>query len=179
MIKANRIRLEYGRTYEDGYCVIESKKPVITWAVDSCKAPQAAYRLRVICGERILWDTNWVETDEQKAVYGGEAFIPGEENVLVLELKDSLGNVSPPEKRRFYYGTLDPWPAQWIGEVQPQEDKVIYFSRTFEAKDEVETACLFVCCIGYHSVSINGRQLEPSVYMNPAFSEYEKRCYYS
>ena len=179
MIKANRIRLEYGRTYEDGYCVIESKKPVITWAVDSCKAPQAAYRLRVICGERILWDTNWVETDEQKAVYGGEAFIPGEENVLVLELKDSLGNVSPPEKRRFYYGTLDPWPAQWIGEVQPQEDKVIYFSRTFEAKDEVETACLFVCGIGYHSVSINGRQLEPSVYMNPAFSEYEKRCYYS
>ncbi len=179
MIKPHRIRLEYGKVIEAGYCIIEGQSPSITWAINSAGAGQAAYRIVVRCGNHNLWDTSWVETHEQKAVYKGQAFIPGEKNRLSLEVRDHLGHTSQPVEKSFYYGSLEKWPARWIGELQPQEDKVIYFSKTFECKKEIETACLFVCGIGYQRIFINGKELDEEVAMNPAVSEYEKRCYYT
>ncbi|MBQ6645664.1 MAG: family 78 glycoside hydrolase catalytic domain, partial [Clostridia bacterium] len=41
-----------------------------------------------------------------------------------------------------------------------------------------ESACLFVCGLGYHKAYINGQEVF-GYPLNPAFSEYEKRAYYS
>lgn len=180
MIRPYRIRLENGKISEKTeYCVVERMKPSVTWAIAAVEsvAYQTAYRLTVQRGKEILWDTDWVMTPEQKAVYDGAEFRVGEKMTLTVMVKDSVGNISVPESVDFYYGTLDPWPAEWIGETNPQEDRVICFERDIKLKKPVYSACLFSSGIGYQKISVNGVAVEKE-FMNPAYSEYEKRCYY-
>jgi len=41
------------------------------------------------------------------------------------------------------------------------------------------TAALFVCGIGYHHVFVNGERVDPSRQLDPAWTTYESRLYYS
>ena len=80
MLCVKNIRLDYGQLKGQGrYRITARENPVISWAAeaDGKNVRQAAYRLRVWCGPRTLWDTGWVESEEQEAVYGG-AVLPKE-----------------------------------------------------------------------------------------------------
>ena len=176
-----RIRLENGRISEQNdCCVIESLAPSITWAVAGMADDnyQKAYRIRVANTQKELWDTGWVESREQSCRYQGKAFEAGEICTLSLEVQDVYGNPSECTSIRFCYGRLDPWPGQWIGEERPKPNGVVYFEKRFRVEGKVRSACLFSSGLGYQKIVVNGQAVEDR-YMDPAFSEYEKRAYYA
>lgn len=207
-IKPYRLRLEYAKLDEKrGYTVIEKKNPVITWAVGiACEnVGQAAYRIIVETGTEsgrkldsqsesgpetipvsksehspdtaILWDTGWVCSTAQSARYQGAEFAPGKQNRLTLRLKSDAGEESEPCGCVFCYGALPSWEYPWIGEQEAQEDRVINFVKTISVEENLESACLFVSGIGYQRILVNAETVENDK-MNPAWSQYDKRCYY-
>ncbi len=176
-----RIRLENGRVLEkDGCCVIESKTPRVSWAVVSVTDgnEQRAYRVRVAGSREELWDTGWVESREQSCCYRGKDLKAGEVCTLYLEVQDAYGDRSEPAAVRFCYGSLTPWPAEWIGEERPKPNAVVYFRKRIFIREGLRSACLFSSGLGYQKILINGREADGR-YLDPAFSEYEKRAYYA
>ena len=68
--------------------------------------------------------------------------------------------------------------AKPCGNAKPREDAVLAFFRDIELAEDAACACLFICGLGYHKAYINGQGVFTSP-MNPAYSEYENRCYYT
>lgn len=176
MIQAHSIRLEYGRTSTGTIAIVETPAPMISWAISG--ENQAAWRIRVGCRGEMLWDSQWVRSASQCAAYAGKALTPGDVNELSLESMDESGAVSAAACVRFCLGALGEWKAPWIGEAEAGEDTVPCFSKTFFCRRPVEDACLFASGIAYQRITLNGAQIDDS-FMNPALSEYEKRCYYA
>ncbi|MEA4890519.1 MAG: family 78 glycoside hydrolase catalytic domain [Clostridiaceae bacterium] len=178
MLTPYHIRIEHAKMPIDGCSVIEQTQPDISWGLSAGSLAQVAYRIAIADGDQTLWDTGWIDSSRQVVSYQGQSFVPGHKNLLTIWLRDISGAESLPQFRTFCYGALNRWPAAWIGEQQPKEDGVIYFIRRFNCRAELRSACLFVCGIGYQRVFLNGVELDDSR-LNPAFSEYEKRCYYT
>ena len=177
-MKPRKIRIEYGKTNEHGICVTEGAAPTFSWSVAARRGErQKAYRLAAACQGQDCWDTGWVESAEQSAVYAGPPLQPGEVYTLRLTLLGEDGSLSPTQTCRFCYGSL-PWDAPWLCAREARSDAVVQFVLDFSCEKPVAAACLFVCGLGYHKVYLNGQDVltEP---MNPAYSEYEKRSYYT
>ena len=77
--------------------------------------------------------------------------------------------------------------AQWIGDARelPESDSLFYlnhpaplFRKEFNAKDQVEKATLFITSAGYYKAMINGNEIGKNV-LDPAWTDYSKRIYYS
>ena len=178
-MKAYNIRIEYGRTDAEQICIIESKNPMISWSVAASRGErQTACRIMVHDTTENVWDSGWQKTSEQFMRYDGAELIPGEVYELAVYLKDGEGREGIPAKQQFCPGSLNEWQAEWLCQEEEKKDAVVTFVKDFAVKGEIEAACLFVCGLGYHKVYINGESVftEP---MNPAYSEYEKRSYYT
>lgn len=178
-MKPYNIRIEYGRTKKEQINIIESAEPMFSWAVASDGGErQEAYRITVRLEETTVWDSGWVESSGQCRRYCGEALRPGEVYSLAVRLRDGEGKISGKEERRFCPGGLEVWDAGWICEQEERKNGVAVYIGDFCCEKEVEAACLFVCGLGYHKVYMNGRDVYTRP-MNPAYSEYEKRSYYT
>ena len=77
--------------------------------------------------------------------------------------------------------------AQWIedGRALPQADSLFYldhpaplFRKQFELRDEIDTATLFITAAGYYQATINGAPVGDRL-LDPAWTDYTKRIYYS
>lgn len=54
----------------------------------------------------------------------------------------------------------------------------VYFKKDFTLSRPVKRAVLYACGLGYHSLLLNGEQLDDAV-LDPAFSDYTKHCYFT
>lgn len=172
------VRLEHASARQAQVSIVESQTPSISWALSAgAMEQQAAVRLTVDNLSTRLWDSGWIATASQKVEYQGASLTPGDINTLSITVRDGGGHESTTVQQQFCLGSLESWPAKWIGETDPGEDTVIRFVRDFTVHDVV-SACLFVSGLGYHKVSLNGQEVfaEP---LNPAWSEYQTRCYYT
>ena len=77
--------------------------------------------------------------------------------------------------------------AVWITDnrVWPEADSLMYgdfpaplFRKEFSVKKEVKSARLFITAAGYYSASVNGKTLDKN-YLDPAWTDFSKRIYYS
>jgi alpha-L-rhamnosidase len=77
--------------------------------------------------------------------------------------------------------------AVWITDnrVWPEADSLLYgdfpaplFRKEFFVKKEVKAARLFITAAGYYSASVNGKTLDKN-YLDPAWTDFSKRIYYS
>lgn len=178
-MKPYNIRIEYGRTDAAKVCIIESPAPMFSWACAVCGAEQqTAYTLRITRGEATVWETGWVQSAEQQCRYAGPALESGEIYTLTLCLRNADGTESLPAVRRFCMGRIAHWDAAWLTAEGAASDAVIDFVYDFSCDAPVESACLFVCGLGYHKVELNGKAVFDDP-MNPAYSQYDRRCYYS
>lgn len=178
-MKPYNIRIEHGKTRTDRVCIIENTAPIFSWAAASeAFERQAAYRLSVGRKEKTVWDSGWVEKTAQYHRYSGEGLEPGEIYTVSITLRNQKGKTGETARQKFCYGKLNGWDAEWICEKEERKDAVISFVSSFSCDQDVESACLFVCGLGYHKVWLNGQDIFTQP-LNPAFSEYEKRCYYT
>ena len=196
-MKPYRVRIEFAKTSPEKINVTESANPHISWAIASGSETQSARRVNDACAAdvcdviahdnntrvivahegRPFWDTGWVNAAGQNVKYSGNPLTEGEVYDLSVQLRGSNGEESPPEHVRFCPGQLSHWPAKWLCEKDAREDAVVSFFRDIDLPADAAAACLFVSGLGYHKIYVNGQCVFDDP-LNPAFSEYDKRCYY-
>ena len=174
-----RLRMEYGKTAPGHVCITGTASPRVSWALATdTDEKQSAYRLTVKSRETVKWDSGWVKTSDQSATVDGSALEAGEAYTLSLSVRDEKQNESRALEQEFCPGALTDWPAVWLTENEKREGAVISFVKDYSFEGEIASACAFVSGIGYHKVYINAAGLYISP-MEPAYSEFEKRCYYT
>ncbi len=178
-MKAYKIRIDYGKCNKSKICIVENNAPLFSWSVAAKKnEKQVSYKLCVSRKDECIWDSNWVLSQEQSCRYQGKKLETGEVYQLKIWLKNEEEQVGYEESQLFCLGNLKAWNADWICEEKPKKDAVVSFIKDFKRKKTVESACLFVCGLGYHKVYLNGSAIYTNP-MNPAFSEYDRRRYYT
>lgn len=160
--------------------VVGGGSPTFSWGAEheGQNHTQAACRIRVFGQDMELWDSGWVQTEKQELVYAGSSFESGSRMTWELRLRDNEGLESSVVRAAFTAGLMEEWKAEWIASSQDQEERAPYFRRAFRIKEKVKKAVLFACGIGYQKITVNGEKVENAV-LQPAHSDYSKRCYYS
>ena len=186
MLKINKFYLNYSLLKKDfRYRISDVSEPVFSWAAISSSggAKQSAYRIAINAGENLLWYSGKTESSKQSAVYSGKPLPAGVKLNINIVIWDNDDNISEEYCDYFYNGFIDKWDAEWIAHPDDingnkTSRKNLIFKKDIDIADGLESACLFVCGLGYHKVRINGREADVSV-LDPAFSDYSKTIYYA
>ena len=160
MLKITSVFIDGGRVREGcRYCTVDSLHPVFGWAAVSSHDGNGQSACRVIVeGDSLLWDSGWVEKAEQCLTYAGEKLPAGIALTATILLRDRNGEESEPHLVNFVSGVLsaDEICGKWIGSAEETNGRVLYFRRDFTLSEMPESACLYVCGLGYHHVTVDG-----------------------
>lgn len=159
--------------------VTENRKPVLSWAAvhsgqNQC---QTGYRIIAERNSSVIWDSGYVESSGQTAVYGGE---PLQNNDLVkwrLLLTDKDGAESDAAEQSFLVSFGECFDTAWIAPQDYEQCDVNYFKKSFLVTKEVKRAVLSVCGLGFYEVYFNGKRLDDG-YFQPVLANYDKLMYY-
>ena len=163
--------------FEDREHVVEGPTIVLTWAAinDAPGARQVAYRVRLDCDGEKLLDTRWVQSGEQRCVID-KPLPKGPRIDWALTLRDDRGVESDEATGYFYIGDIG-WTAPWIAPSWDDAHRPAYFRKKIRLRDAVCDARLYVCGLGYFSVSIDGEELG-DYRLDPPVTDYTKTCQY-
>ncbi len=183
MIEVRELYLDGGRLFSDArFCITDTKTPVFSWSCvsDTDGDKQTAYRAQAALGKTLLWDSGWVETSEQSCVYAGKALPAGRYLDFMVSVRNTHGEESDTFGGQFVCGALteDAWKGKWITPDENTGAHAAYFRRDFRIEKELAAACLFVCGIGYHRVTVNGMDVDDAM-LDPVNTNPDKTCYYA
>lgn len=176
MIKVSRLRLNHGALQEELRCRVTGEaSPRFSWAVlsDGQNGRQAACRLKVWCGTKSLWDSGWMDTEEQEAAYGG-APLPTERRIeFSVTVRDNRGETSEERAASFFLSGLEGYRPAWIAAPEDVRGRAVYFRRAFHLRETPAHAALYLCGLGYHQATLNGERLD-GARLDPAFTDYTR-----
>ena len=159
-----------------GRTVEQADKMVFAWsAINAPGARQAAYHL-TLYSDALIFDSGWVESDEQECALDGKILPEGKKIFAEIEIRDDLGNASCVLKEYFYNGSVD-WSAGWISMDSDPDGATVYARREFTINKPVNSAGIYACGLGYHELSINGNKIGKA-YLDPAHTDYTKQVQY-
>lgn len=172
--------MNYSPLRKTGRYRVTEGMPRFSWAVKAAhqNAVQKSYSLQIYSGDHILWDTGWIETEQQYFQYDG-APLPAEQKLTVrITVQDDRGDKSLPADETFYVSGLDRETPGWIAASEDVPEKTVYFRKDFTLSGEVKSAVLYSCGLGYHKLYLNGKAIDDAV-LDPLHSDYTKTCYYT
>lgn len=156
--------------------------PRFSWKLESDRknTVQAAYTLRVSCGNQTVWDSGRTETDQSVLVpYAGEPLMPEERYEVELAVEDNHGNISE-AGAWFETGVLDAgtFRAKMITHDFPAEETACpVFCRRFRTEKEVQKAVIYATAYGVYELYLNGSRIGRA-YMAPGWTSYHHRLQY-
>ena len=182
---------------------IDTDAPRFSWKLDDNgkekNVKQAAYQLivsssveKMKAGEGDLWDTGWIESDEQLWIaYKGKPLGSNRHCWWNVRVKTNKGETAwSQDTHHFSTGLLSEskWSGYWIGleSLQPGEERGMhtrlaarYLRKEFTLKDKaVRRATAYVAGIGLHEFYVNGQRIGDRV-LTPVPSDYRKTIYYN
>lgn len=159
--------------------VIDNQTPIFSWGAvhEGENRFQSKCRVKVFDENTQIWDSQWIESDNQELRYNGTPFKSGQRYRWSVELVDNEDVHSQIENGEFITALFEPWQASWIDGKDFNKGAAKYFRKQFTATTGIKRATMFVCGIGYHYVTVNGVPIDDAM-LQPAFSEYSERCYY-
>ncbi len=156
-------------------------RPVISWCLEGATLPDAqlSYRLVFTCkGAQFIYDTGRVASADQRYTYDGPELPAGQRIAVSLEV-ESEKNGRAKAGDYFLVAALDTWRAPWIAAgISLPTDRPRYFRRVFRVSGKLRSATLYVCGLGYQFVLLNGMSLLENRFLDPAVTDYSKRCNY-
>ncbi len=169
------------------------KKPYFSWILESEKTNvvQTAYRIQVKAeDEVVLWDTDWVESDENSfIVYDGAPLESCTRYIVQVEAKN---NYEEQADSSAYFETAfisaEEWTACWIEDCLPvnKRDKgfnnqapATMFRKKFmlEASKEIKSARVYATAHGTYYLYVNGSKVEGRE-LAPGYATYLKNMPY-
>lgn len=164
----------------------------LSWRVSAGR--QTAYRIVISSLEAKLdnedydiWDSGF--TEDESCI-----FVPAENISAVSGARffwkvalwdENRGRGLWSETAFFEFGLLKrgDWHGKWIASPSGWSDAVSsvpapLFRREFNISEPVESARAYVCGLGFHEISLNGKKLD-SRELEPAFTRYDRSAIYS
>ena len=157
-------------------------KPRFSWLLhhQGRGVGQRGYRLIVASSRELaergvgdVWDSGFVESPENCAVYGGPPLESSREYFWRVKWWDSEGNESPWSRVARFVTALRPrdWRAKWVTGGR-------LLRREFELPAPVRRAFVHVVGLGCYELRINGRKVGDRV-LDPPWTDYNKRVMYA
>ena len=172
MLKIKDLYISGGRTKADiRYNLTDSAFPRFSWSLEGGEPRQKGYRARAFCGETLLWDSGFVASEEQEALYAGAPLPPGRKTRVSVSVYGEDGCAGALE--RDVMNACFEEKAKWIRPQEPTDGRVTYFSRDIMLAEEPREACFYVCGLGYHHILINGEAPDDSL-LQPSHTNYAK-----
>ena len=143
---------------------------------------QTAYQIMVRCGDKWVWDSGRVESDQSVLVpYGGEKLEDEKRYTVEITALDNHGNSAKGETF-FETGLFDfsGMQAQMITHDFPDEETACpVFYKDFAIVKPIAKACVYATCHGVYELYLNGNRVGDA-YMAPGWTSYHKRlqCQY-
>mgnify|MGYP001351644649 CR=1 FL=1 len=176
---------------------IDTVRPRLGWTLESKYrgANQTAFQVHVAESpgaltrdSGLLWDSGKVASSEQNQIeYAGPALQSHQRcfwSVRVWDGAGAPGAWSAPAQWTMGIVKPEDWKAAWITApegVAGAADKsgpLPMFRRDFQLSKEVGRVLLYVCGVGFHEVSLNGKRVGDAV-LEPGWTNYRKTCLYS
>lgn len=164
---------------------VENTTPRFSWKLNTTQpnTTQTAYEITVLSGNKTLWNSGKVSSDQSIFVpYGGTALQSGDKytwKVRVWDNKQKASSWSTPAYFRLALTKAD-WKAKWI-EPGYEEDSVLrpspIFTTNFRASKKITSAVAYITCHGVYEGTINGKRIGEA-YLAPGFTDYVKRLQY-
>jgi len=166
---------------------IDMVNPRLSWQLNSDERgqKQTAFHLIVASSEELLkknqgdlWNTGKVESDQSVHVeYNGKPLESGMTcywKVRVWDIKDKASNWSEPAEWSMGLLKSEDWNAKWITYPDPKRLSHPWLRRSFELKDRVKGAVMYVNTASYYELRINGKKVGPYV-LEPGITQVDKR----
>ena len=182
---------------------IDTNTPRFSWLIgDHYKDKgvyQKAYHIIVAssyekmkAGEGDLWDTGWVESDEQLWIpYGGKTLGSNQHCWWNVRVKTNKGATGWSQNIHFFSTGLlneSKWKGYWIGveRLMPGEERGFhtrlaarYLRKEFQLQGKaVRRATAFVAGLGLYEFYVNGQRIGRDV-LTPVPTDYRKTIYYN
>jgi alpha-L-rhamnosidase len=162
---------------------IDTETPVFSWSASSSREDdcQTACRVTVRSSDgALLWDSGWTERREQDLRYAGERLPHGIPVTVSVSVRGKDGGESAPYEAEIVSGLLNENEirGKWITSPVPTDGRVLYFRKDTTLRDLPVNAALYVCGLGYHRVTVNGKPVTDAK-LEPAHSNYAKIAYYT
>lgn len=161
------------------YCVCDRRVPMFSWAAfhSEKNQSQSAYRLIVDVDGRTLWDSDWVESESQRAVYAGQPLHNNDKATWQLTIKDKNGRESKTAHGSFIVSLSEAFDAPWLVSPDYQQGNTYCFIKPFKISKPLKRAVLTYCGLGLCHAYLNENKTNDSLYA-PVFSCYNKEAYY-
>lgn len=175
MIYPIKLRINGGRLTNE--TVIPDRKIELSWAIGG-EGGQSGYSVSVYRKAEKIYDSGFVKSARQSCTIDCPQIKSGFEYEIALSICDENGEESCLSGNYVRAALFEEWDAHWIKPSEDFGDAVIYFGRDFELDNtNIENAVLYICGIGYHMATLNGKPLYDHR-LAPSISNYNKRCYY-
>ena len=184
---------------------LDTKTPRFSWKINDYNQEkgvrQTAYQIIVAsseekmkAGEGDLWNTGWVESDEQLWIpYGGKPLTSNQHCWWNVRVKTNKGETGwSANIHHFSIGLLGEshWQGRWIGleRLMPGEEAGVlhsrlaarYLRKEFKLKDKkVRRATAYIAGMGLYRLYINGKPVQGVDEMTPVPSDFRKTIYYN
>ena len=173
--------------YLDNPLGIDVEQPRLSWFSESNQRGwmQSGYQILVASSGELLkqdkgdlWDSGKVASDQSIHVeYAGKPLESRMSCYWKVRVWGNDGKESAwSEPARWTMGLLKPedWTAKWITMPNPQRLSHPWLRRTFELKENVERALVFINTGSYYELHINGKKVGPCV-LEPGVTQINKR----
>ena len=163
---------------------LDEVQPRFSWKLDSDQQDtvQASYRLRIVQGEDVVWDSGTVASAQSILVeYLGPNLTPRTEYDWTVTVWDNHGETAEGTSR-FETGLLNgsafEGKAQWITHAPDKASPVSpVLYKDFVVQGNVKKARLYATALGVYEAEINGEPVDDT-YFHPGWTNYRKRLQY-
>lgn len=161
------------------YAVADTQNPIFSWGArhQIQDSRQAAYCIKVTHMNEVLWDSGFVYSSSQTAVYAGRPLPSGAIIEWRLRIKDENGNMSRETRACFKTACYDKLCGRWIASPEEKGHEVQYFQQNFSLESRPVRAALYYCGLGLSKPYINGFETD-SYRLQPVHTNYAKECCY-
>lgn len=159
---------------------VDAAAPAFSWRAETQAKnwKQKSWRIEVTQGDKTLWDSGTVCSDEMAQVpYAGAPLPPDSRFCWRLTVCGTDGGAPARAESWFETGLQGPaqWHGSWIGE---EAEEFHLYRKTFFVEKKVARARLYVCGLGHFTAALNGEAVSDHV-LEPGWSDYRKTCFYT
>ncbi len=163
---------------------LDEVQPRFSWKLDSDQQDtvQASYRLRIVQGGDVVWDSGTVASAQSILnEYLGPNLTPRTEYDWTVTVWDNHGETAEGTSR-FETGLLNgsafEGKAQWITHAPDKASPVSpVLYKDFVVQGNVKKARLYATALGVYEAEINGEPVDDT-YFHPGWTNYRKRLQY-
>ncbi|CUH97044.1 hypothetical protein P22_3170 [Propionispora sp. 2/2-37] len=168
--------------YQSNPIGLDVSKPRFSWQLDSEEydTVQTAYQIIVKAGEKLVWDSTKVASDQSIHVeYAGAPLEKATEYSVAVRVWDNHGNEAAVQGR-FETGLLsyENFTANWITHtLANNEEACPILRRHFTVKQAIRSARIYATALGLYELNLNDRRVGDA-YFTPGWTSYHNRLQY-